>query len=593
MRFLNRDDAFREASAFSRRDFVRLCAAIAACPPDHRAVRWQAATAGLAPSGIAEISPGKLTDVNTTSLRAGVELGCQALGHLFNPNDPQGAPYFWMNLRPVTFMAFSDLFSDAQVPGKSLLGLLTAQKLVGVSVDPSVVERYARVAFFSYGGPVALPLNRHAVGGRLVNFGPVNVAHGFHALYALATYSRSDRAQALFEKSIGAVSDLWNQKTGWDRHQIEGVLGLKYRDVQPDAPFIAGLAMAIGPLAKYYQATGSRTALDLATTLKEHALAEYFPASGEYDPARLGAHVQNVVYVMASLAWLATATRDESLMTRVKAFYDNGLKKLRNSIGWAPEYVGSPAHVAGPRGTNADRGEAGNTALIVETALLLGAWGHPEAFADAEFILRSHVLPTQVRDVSFIVPPGSRPGGHDPSDVAGRVRGTWGFPAPYGHLPVGDNTIGVGTDIVGPVVYALAEAHSRIVGRVDDHLAVQLFFDYKNNEVEVMSSYTTDALIVKVRTAERVMVRIPPWVDARRVELMGIPRESVAFVGDYVRLSHGAAADGHFAVRFPLTSRHVDLSFGGRTIRARARGDQIVAMDSRSMECRFFDPYSP
>jgi len=545
---------------------------------------------GVALSGAAQAAPTKVADVNTTSLRAGIELGCEALGHLFNPNDTQvGAPYFWMNLRPGTATLFSDIFSDAQVPGKSLLGLLFAEELAGVSVDPRVVEQYARVAFFSYGGSVALPLNRASVGGRLVNLAPVNVAHGFHALYALATLRRSARAHELFEKSIADISTLWNPKSGWDRDRI-GRLGLAYRDGQPDAPFIAGLAMAIGPLAKYYQATGSRSALDLATTLKDEVLAKYFLPDGDYDATRMGAHVQNVVYVMASLAWLATATRDASLMARVKAFYDNGLHRIRNNIGWSPEFFGSPAHVGGPRGSNRERGEAGNTALIVETALLLGDAGHPDAFADAELMLRSHLLPSQLRDVSCIVPSANLSGVNS-SDAARRVRGTWGFPAPYGHLPRGDKVIGVGTDIVGPVVYTLAQAHSRIVDRRDGAVAVQLLFDYKSNEIEITPQYSSAAVTLTVRTAQPVNVRIPSWTAPASVEVTGVARESVAFANGYVRVAT-APVNGQLTMRFPLSVREVRLSAGADALSARMLGDRVVVMENRGTDCTFFDPYA-
>jgi hypothetical protein len=513
------------------------------------------------------------------------------MSRTFNADDPEvGAPFFWINLRPAIRMSFANSVSDAQVPGKCLLGLLTAERLLGVSVDPGVIDRYARVVFFSYGGPVALPLNRDAIGGKLVNFFPVNVAHGFHGLYALAAFKRSDRARELAESSIGAVSSLWDPKRGWDRARLEGTLGLKYGDVQPDAPFVAGLAMAIGPLAKYYRATESRAALELATQLKEKVAAECFLESGEYDPALLGAHVQNVVYVMASLAWLATVTRDAPLMTRVKAFYDNGLRRIRNGIGWSPEFFGTPAHVRGPRGTNADRGEAGNTALILETALLLGEWGYPGAFADAELMLRSHLLPSQFRDVSFIAEPPNPQGLDGLADIARRAQGSWGFPAPYGHQPLGDNIVGIGTDIVGPVVYALAEAHSRVVGRQDGQLAIQLLFDYKDNEVEVSSPYTGDALTVTVRKPQPIMVRIPPWVSADRVELIGASRASADHVNGYLRVS--PTPSGRFAVRFPLPLRQLDVSYSGRTLHARCRGDQVVAMEHRGADLSFFDPYS-
>ncbi len=572
--------------SFTRRDFLQRCAAVGIAT---RGMRARAATA--LSRALAMNDPKKLTDVNSTSLRAGIELGCQAVSRLFNPDDPEGAPYFWMNLRPVASMSFSDVFSDAQVPGKSLLGLLTAEKLVGLEASPAVVDQYARIAFFSYGGPVALPLNRSALGGRLVNFAPVNVAHGFHALYALATLRRSDRAHALFEKGVDAVLALWDPRSGWNRQRIQDDLGLSYHDVQPDAPFIAGLAMAIGPLAKYHAATGSRRALELATMLKDKVLTEYFPASGEYDAARLGAHVQNVVYVMASLAWLATATHDASLMARVKAFYDNGLKRLRNSIGWSPEYFGNPSHARGPRGTNGERGEAGNTALILETALLLGDWGHFETFADAELILRGHLLPSQLRDVSFVAGV-DRPAARGSLSIGRRVQGMWGFPAPYGHLPIGDEIIGVGTDIVGPVVYALAEAHARVIGRRNGQLAINLLFDYKSDDIEVTSPYPGGILTVALRSPQPVEVRIPPWASGDRLELIGISRDSATLSDGYLQVAAGAARDGRFGIRIPLTQRELDVSTGSRLLRTRVKGDQVIAMDNPVADGTFFDPYT-
>jgi hypothetical protein len=530
----------------------------------------------------------KLADVNTTSLRSAVEMGCQAMSRFFNADDPQlHAPYFWLNLRPNIAMAYNDTFSDAQVPGKSLLGLLSAQKAFGVTVDPAVIEQYARVVSYSYTGAVPLPMNRGTIGGKPVIFAPVNVAHGLHGLYALAAFQQSDWAHDLAESSIASVLSLWDPKKGWDRARVDA-LGLTYRDVQPDAPFVAGLAMAIGPLAKYYHATGSQAALELATQLKVKVIGECFPSNGEYDPALLGAHVQNVVFVMASLAWLATATRDAPLMSRVRAFYDNGLRRIRNVIGWSPEFFGAPAHVRGPRGTNADRGEAGNTALILETALLLGDWGHTAAFADAELILRSHLLPSQYRDVSFIAAL-DRQDRDRLGDLARCVRGTWGFPAPYGHQPQGDRIVGVGTDITGPVVYALSEAHSRVVGRQGGQLAVQLLFDYKDDDIELSSLYTRDVLAVTVRSRQPVRVRIPAWVPDDGIELIGAKRNVGDLVGGYLRVE--PTDSGRFTIRFPLTSRQLDVTYGSGTLRARARGDQVMAMEDRGTDLSFFDRY--
>ncbi|MDF2439342.1 MAG: hypothetical protein JWN98_326 [Abditibacteriota bacterium] len=53
--------------------------------------------------------------------------------------------------------------------------------------------------------------------------------------------------------------------------------------------------------------------------------------------------------MMSSLAQLAEATHDATLMEHVKRFYDNGLKKVSAELGWSLEN-------ASPR-ANTDRGE--------------------------------------------------------------------------------------------------------------------------------------------------------------------------------------------------------------------------------------------
>ena len=105
-----------------------------------------------------------------------------------------------------------------------------------------------------------------------------------------------------------------------------------------------------------------------------------------------------------------------------------------------------------------DQGEGNNTGDLVETALILGRWGWPEYYEDAERILRCHLLPAQLRDVSWIEEPDNPEGLDCLRDLAERNRGSWGFPAPYGLRPIEAEGMGFHLDIVGGVVGSLCEA---------------------------------------------------------------------------------------------------------------------------------------
>src|SRR5207253_1828004 len=163
-----------------------------------------------------------------------------------------------------------------------------------------------------------------------------------HALYALVRYRGDAEAQSLAEAYIAEIHNYWNPADGWAVERLRA-LGLTYEPVQGP---LNGETRMLGPLVKYYRATGSPAALKLA--------------------------------------------------------------------------------------------------------LILGRHGWPEYYHDAERILRCHLLPSQLRDVSFM-PTAPNPDNLDSlRDIPARLQGAFGVPAPYGHWPADQprESIGWYMDIV-------------------------------------------------------------------------------------------------------------------------------------------------
>ena len=521
----------------------------------------------------------QLRDVNTRDIRDAIELGCRAMSNAFNADDGD-IPYGGASVRPVAALGGS---SEAHSPGRHLNAMLNAEDAAGVRLDENAVEKQARAAFFSY-SVAPLPLHRAEPEGRPVVLMDHNVREGFHALYSLAKYRDSARARRLAESSIAAIFDYWVPDGEWDSARLGRDFGMN-----PLAPgystFVSRVGRSIGPLVKHYRATGHGPALDLALLLKDRALDEAFWADGAYDDTRFGGHCHSTTCVMSSLAQLADLTRDSSLMARVKAFYDNGLWEIRDEIGWSVE--GSrPEEDSG-------RGEANNTGDILETALILGQWGHTEYYHDAERILRCHLLPSQLRDVSFVVEPPNPDGVDGRRNVADRLRGGFGFPAPYGHEPLGimqssKPRVGFNLDIVGGAVGSLCEAYRDVTRTDEAGRRVNMLFDHETGSVRVESPYTHSALRVTVKRPAPLFVRVPPWVDPAAVTVDGV---------------RGGArvSNGYFFVPEPPVNRPVSFEFalaeseivlrnptGG--VRARLRGDEVTAMDNLGADLTFFDP---
>lgn len=517
----------------------------------------------------------QLANVNTTDLRDAIELGCRCMGRVFNADD-NDIPFFVSELRPNPHLGFSGSFSEAHVPGRHLNALLNAEDVLGAAIPDEVIEKHAAAAFFAYSGPVALPLNRAALNGPLVNFSPHNVREGFHALYALVKFRESERAQQLAEASIDIILNLWNPETGWDWQPL-AALG-----VQPqwDETFITGLARAIGPLVKYYRATGYGPALDLALLLKDKAISEFFVADGHYDREAFGIHVHSTTCVMSSLAQLADLTCDASLMARVKAFYDNGLWEIRDAIGWSIENSRDDAQP--------DTGECNNTGDILETALLLGKWGYTEGYADAELILRAHLLPAQLRDNSFITDPPNPNGEDGLRDIADRHLGAFGFPAPYGHAPVGQDWLSFNMDIVGGSVGSLCEAYREVLRSDETGHHVNLLFDGDTPELTVRSPYTHGALSITVHEPAPLWVRLPAWVPPSELCVAGF-EPSLRASNGYLFIPQ-PPVDEELIFRFPLKERDLVLKHRTREIRVLLRGDEVAAMENFGADLTFFPP---
>jgi hypothetical protein len=523
---------------------------------------------------VREVIPmSRLANVNTTSIRDAIELGCRTMCSIFNADD-HDIPFFESRVWPCAWLGWSSGFDEAHVPGRHLNALLNVQDALGIPIDESCINKHASAAFFSYSGVIPFPLNRQYIGGPLHKLFVHNLREGFHALYALVRYRGSARASELAERSIAAVQEYWRPDHVWDLPRLES-LGLWVNT----GDFISGLARSIGPLVKYHRSTGSAPALELAQKLREVAVARHYLPDGSYDPVRLGTHVHSITCVMSSLAQLADLLQDAQLMERVKAFYGHGLLQMRDDLGWAAEVT--------DQSRPADRGEGNSTGDILETALILGKWGHASYYQDAERILRGHLLPSQLRDISFISDPPNPDGQDSLRDVAGRHLGAFGFPAPYGHQPEGQSEIGFNMDIVGGSVASLCEAYRSVTGFREGIHRVNLLFDHETADIRVQSPYTHKSLEVTVKRPGALLIRIPSWADPGQMSIEGA--RPAGFANGYLLFAQPPVNQA-ISLRFPLVSQDLVMHHRTHDIRVRMQGDQVTAMDNFGMNLTYFDP---
>ncbi len=518
----------------------------------------------------------RLNDINTTEILDAIRLGCRTMCNVFNADD-NDIPFFAAMAWPDPWMSFCDFATESHVPGRHLNALLTAREVTGIPVDDDVIQKHARAAFLSFSGPVPLPLNRQRIGGKPIKLHSHNIREGLHAMFALTKYCHSDPARKMAEKCIEFVFEYLDPVKGLDVRRMGEKFGLDVFEVDR---FVQDLGRMIGPLVKFYRETGYGRALELAIVLKDRAVREFFTEDGAFDFAKFGLHTHSITSSLSSLAQLADLTSDSKLLERVKAFYDHGLNSFRDQLGWAAEAILPDA--------NPDRGEANTSGDIVETALILGRWGHPEYYEDAERIVRCHLLPSQLRDISFVKKSDNPQNGDGRRNVANRLRGAWGFASPYGHLPLGMDTMCFNLDVVGGVVGSLCEVYKEITTEGATGHRVNLHFDHETPAIKAASPYTHTGMTITLKQPGPLWVRIPSWVKPEDVNVTGISTPFTRTNG-YVVISQPPVHQP-IRVTFPLTEREMILMHRKRTIRTRLRGDQVLAMENFRADFTFFEP---
>ena len=522
----------------------------------------------------------KLSHVNTSDINAAVSLGCRTMSSVFNADD-NDIPFFGSCVYPNARLSFHKMFSEAHVPGRHLLALLNAEFVLGIPVAPETIARHAAAAYFSFSGPLKLPLSRNELASPLATFWDVNLREGLHALYALARFRKDERALSLAKECIHTCLELCDDNLQWKPEPFAAA-GIVH---QPSG-FVGSFGRALAPLLKLHQTTGCSEALELAHKITEILVARHFDARGNYSE-NLGFHVHSTTSTLSGLAMMAEFTQDDRITSRVKAFFDNGLWTVRDQIGWSIEGKNR-------EGASSECGESNNTGDIIETALSLARLGYPEYYNDVELMLRAHLLPLQLRDISFITNPPNPNNEDGLRDVANRNLGAFGFPAAYTHYPISwtdssDESIRFAMDIVGGAVDSLLVASQSCASRIDQTTCIHLLFDYESDFVRVESPYTAEALRITPKVAGALAIRVPAWSDASQWKI--VPANLVwKLEGSYLRCD-SVPAGTTITVHFPLSERHLTLKHKTRDIRVRLRGDEPVAMDNFGSQFYFFDPY--
>lgn len=607
----------------------------AAQPVDQNALTQQAAGTPSASS----------STLNTTNLDLAIEAGMKALVNNLDPNNG-GKPFF--EVYSLSAASVTDLLGASPYPknrtpsagqrfvgrfvsnvtGRTMHALVTGSRSLGRSTQQFKVplgylnDDLWMMMFRPNNGrwKDLTPQNQMAVGipGDPLRYQSnvrdryflSNQGAGMRGLYAsflLATdkdavdprYGRSIRG--LMEVSIHNLLTYYVYDEGgqpafdWERfRRTFGLIG--GTSSNPDSDNWAGLYKnAVDPfilyaLLDYYAETKSARALKLARELKAYGFAAAFPAGKAMSKSH--GHMFEVTAAINSYSRLAQIEGDQEAAERVRTYFDALLARgFVMKSGWVAERAFGSAAGIGTDGTAlaSDTGEVNCTGELVEAAIRFGDSGRPIYYEFAERAIRGHMLPAQLLDTANLVEA-------DPPKLASLVKGSFGFPAPYGPIPVKNSYFvsGYFQDITAGAVSSLAVARASAHQRRGRDLYVPLLFDLDSNQATVTTPYVQASAPLTIRPKaafDRIYLRAPTWLDRAKFAASvaeGPHAGKVALTGDWIVLTANGSLEA-WALPFVLTPTQTTEPLNGRTLTTDWLGDGVVKMTNFGAPYPFFN----
>lgn len=459
----------------------------------------------------------KYVEINDTDLMLAICRGMNPMKEWYDRKH-NNLPYFWNYITGSRYgNSHHRSYSCVHSMGRWLDALVNAEEIVGEAVPEEIYEKLSYWAFAVFENETGMMGNLNMDSFQWEKVCDLhNLREAMYAFTALLKRNpRDERAKRGAEHLIDMVDRYTDFETGeWKKELYErergGTVECGASSEREIYRFSSTLGRYIGGLVRLYRVFPSGKALHQAIRLTETAFKVVLFEDGEFEAERFAEHFHSTSSMISGIAMLGDLIGDHSIMERVRHFMEKGYYKMALDFGWCLE-----------NDTRKDDmvGEINNTGDFLEACLCLGKAGYEEYYDRADKMIRCHMLPSQLLDVSFLSDEESE----DDSvhRMASRMRGAFGFPCPYGHEYAPGSDISFNWDIVGGGVSSLCWAYRHILSEINGIFSINLQFDYEDNRLCFRNPYKHGNMEILLKEKKDIRILLPActkW-DQVKVEL--------------------------------------------------------------------------
>lgn len=444
-------------------------------------------------------------EVNRDDMELAVRQGVHPMLEWVDPKH-DGLPYFENYINGDRFGNHHHYtFSASHMTGRRLEALSIADKVFDIAVPDAVYQNLEKWAYRVFENPMNMMCNWD-----LEKFQPElicdlhNLREVMYSFVGLLRRNPDDeKAKQKALHLISMVDRYTDYETGqWKteafRRDTGGEAICSVCTPEEGIRFTGGLGRYIESLMRLCMEQEIPEALEQALRLQKTFFALVLNENGDFQVEKFCSHIHSVTATMCGLAMLGDYVQDRSILERVDRFMTNGFYKIATDLGWSTENDARNDWV----------GEVNNSCDLMETCLYLAKNGFSGYYGRAEEMLRNHILPSQLLDVSFL--PDEELDDDSVSRVGSRMKGAFGFPCPYGHEDHPGSEISFNWDINAGGVSGLCQAWTHRSTRTANSVRLKLLFDYEDERICFHDPYKNSGsirFILKKKTL--VILRIP------------------------------------------------------------------------------------
>ncbi len=398
-----------------------------------------------------------------------------------------------------------------------------------------------------------------------------SLREGLLALHGLARWRKDDWAADMGRKMIESLESKLNVDGSWNVDAFDACKK-RGRGVIHNFDPCDTHGRLIEALIWFYQATGEPAAIRFAHRLAEWHFENTTLPDGTINPKANADHTHSYFGTLRGLLLYGAFTKQHQFIDRIAATYRAVVPNIVRPSGYTSHNM-----------VNESFGETSSPGDVVQLALMLGEHGYPEFLDDAERLVRSRLLPSQIREEPPLVP--TKADGKDAhKNLAKRIVGAYG--GCHSHAHGGKSAV---TDVTSADAHTLADVYNRLAAVQDGVLQIVMHLDQDSKHANVICSRDVRSVVsITPKRNGPVAVRVPQWtpIDSLKVTVDGKLLEPT-ISGCFART--GMVHSGSkVAMEYDLPEKRTHEKGLGGEYEIAWRGDDIIGISPNSTFLPFY-----